>query len=69
MRNEEAAVQRTFHLEQRSCLLSGTNGKDSMGLLACILRTGALNTDPDSCLPEVKPRPMKTIYRYAYLDV
>ena len=41
-----------------------TNGKDSTyPLLACILHTAALNTDPDSSPPEVKPRPMKTIYK------
>ena len=28
------------------------------------MHTDALNTDPDSCPPEVKPRPMKTIYIY-----
>ena len=32
-------------------------------LLACILHTTVLNTDPNSCPPEVKPRPMKTIHR------
>ena len=37
-------------------------------LLACIMHTDALNTDPDSCPPEVKPRPMKTIYNL-YLSV
>ena len=26
------------------------------------MHTDALNTDPESCPPEVKPRPMKTIY-------
>ena len=26
------------------------------------MHTDALNTDPDSSPPEVKPRPMKTIY-------
>ena len=26
------------------------------------MHTDALNTDPDSCPPEVKPRPMKAIY-------
>ena len=26
------------------------------------MHTDALNTDPDSCPPEVKSRPMKTIY-------
>ena len=27
------------------------------------MHTDALNTDPDPCPPEVKPRPMKTIYK------
>ena len=58
-RDQETAVQRTFHLERNSF---STNGKDStQHLLACILYTAALNTDPDSCPPEVKPRSMKTI--------
>ena len=39
-----------------------SNDKDSTQcLLACILHTAALNTDPDSCLPEVQPRKMKTL--------
>ena len=29
-------------------------------LLACIVHTAALNTDPNSCPPEVKPHTMKT---------
>ena len=49
---------------KKQLLLSfSTNGKDStQRLLACIWHTAALNTDLDSCPPEVKPRPMKTIY-------
>ena len=31
--------------------------------ISLYLHTDALNTDPESCPPEVKPRPMKTIYR------
>ena len=38
-----------------------TNGKDSMWGF-CILHTAALNTSPDSCPLEMKPRPIKTIY-------
>ena len=38
-----------------------TNGKDStQHLQACIMHMAVLNTDPDSCPPEVKPCPMKT---------
>ena len=62
MRNQEAAVQRTFHLE-RSILSFSTNGKDSMQhLLPCILHAAALNPDTDFCPPEMRPRPLKTIY-------
>ena len=32
-----------------------------------MLYTAALNTDPNSCPPEVKPRPMKTIYSSSYV--
>ena len=47
--------------EKQLFLSFGT--KDLMyRLLACILHTAALNTDPDSCPPEVKSHPMKTIY-------
>ena len=31
-------------------------------LTSLYLHSDALKTDPDSCPPEVKPRPMKTIY-------
>ena len=48
--------------EKQLLLSFSTNGKDSTyQLLACILHTTVLNTDPNSCPPEVKPRPMKTI--------
>ena len=30
------------------------------------MHTDALNTDPDSCPPEVKPRPMKTSILVVY---
>ena len=33
-------------------------------LLASIWHTAAQNQDPNFCPPEVKPRPMKTIYIY-----
>ena len=50
--------------EKQLLLSFSTNGKDStQRLLACITHTDALNTDPDSWPPEVKPHPMKTIYR------
>ena len=49
--NQEAAVQQPCGKQQSF----STNGKDSMYcLLVCILDTAALNTDPDSCPPEVK---------------
>ena len=32
-------------------------------LLACIRHTAAQNQDPDFCPPEVRPRPIKTIYK------
>ena len=50
--------------EKQLLLSFNTNGKDTHSVwhsLPCILYTGALNTDPYSCPPEVKPRPMKTI--------
>ena len=34
-------------------------------LLAWNLHTAVLNADPNSCPPEVRPRPMKTIYTIA----
>ena len=66
--NQEAAVKRTFHLERSgffylSALVVMTRCR------ACILHVSALNIDPDSCPPEVRPRPMKTIYRSAQLLV
>ena len=59
--DQEAAVQRTFHLERSSLFyLLCSNGKNSMyRFLACILHTIAPNAHPDSCLPGVKPHPMK----------
>ena len=63
-RAQEAAVQQIFHLERSSFF--STNSKDStQRLLACTMHTDALNTDPDSCPPEVKLRPMKTIYSFS----
>ena len=48
---------------EKQLLLQYINGKGATKcLLACILHTAALNTDPDSCPPEAKPCPMKTIY-------
>ena len=57
VRDQEAAC------ENQLLLSSNSNGKDQH-LLACILPTAALNTDPNSCPPEVKPHPMKTICRW-----
>ena len=58
----------TAHLppwEKQLLLSLSTDRKDStQHLLACVMHTDALNTDPDSCPPEVKPRPMKTIYKH-----
>ena len=64
-RDQEAAVQQTYHLERSSFFISfSANGKDLMKyLLACILHAAALNPDTDFCPPEVKPRPMKAVYR------
>ena len=60
-RTQEAAVQQIFHLERSSFF--STNGRDStQRFLACTMHIDALNTDPNSCPSEVKPRPMKTIY-------
>ena len=50
--------------EKQLLLSFNTNGKDTHPMwcsLPCILYTGALNTDPNSCPLEMKPRPMKTI--------
>ena len=59
---------KSFTLREAASSFS-TNGKDSMQhLLACMMHTDVLNTDPDSCSPEVKPRPMKTIYIQVSLD-
>ena len=55
--------------EKQLLLSFSTNGKDStQRLLACIMHTDALKTDPDSCPMEVKPRPMKTIYMCTAID-
>ena len=63
-RTQEAAVQQIFHLERSSFFdLSALMVRTQHRLLACIMHTDALNTDPDSCPPEMKPRPMKTIYK------
>ena len=62
-RDQEAAVQQTFHLVRSSFFLSSMVKDSTQRLLAYILYTATLNTDPDSCPPEVKPRPMKIIYR------
>ena len=62
MWNQEAAVQRIFQLEKSIFFQSfGTNDKFSMQrFFAC--NTAAPKAHLDSCPPEVKPRPMKTIY-------
>jgi len=53
----------SFTLREPASSIFKQQGKDStQRLLAYILYTAMLNTDPDSCPPEVKPRPMKTIY-------
>ena len=64
--DQEAAVQQTFHLERSSFFyLLCSDGKNSMyHFLACILHTIAPNAHPDSCLPGMKPHPMKIIYRH-----
>ena len=52
-----------FTFGEAALLPFSTNGKDSTWcLLASILCTAALNTDPNSCPLKVKRRPMKTIY-------
>ena len=54
--------------EKQLLLSLSTNGKDATQcLLACTMHTDALNTDPDSCPLEVKPHPMKTIYKAVLL--
>ena len=66
VRGQEAAVQRTLHLVRSSFLYPSAimvRIQCSTSFLAFILHIAALNTDHDSCLPEVKPHPMKTIYR------
>ena len=56
--------------EKQLLLSFNTNGKDSTyPLLACILHTAALNTDPDSCPSKVKPRPTKIIYTGSSLEL
>ena len=56
MRDQEAAIQQTFHLERSSFFyLSALMVRTR--LLACTLHTAALNTDPDSCPPEVNHGP------------
>ena len=48
--DQEAVVQQTFHFVRNSFF--------SLSALACILYTAALNTGPNSCPLEVKPRPI-----------
>ena len=62
MRSRGSCTANLSPCEKQLLLSFSTNGKDStQRLLACIMHTDALNTDPDSCPPDVKPRPMKTI--------
>ena len=63
--DQEAAVQRTFHFVRSSFFYLSAlmvRTQHSTYYIACILHTAVLNTDPNSCPPEVKPHPMKTIY-------
>ena len=63
MRPKGSCTAKLSSWEKQLLLSSNSNGKNSTKcLLAYILYTTALNTDPDSCPPEVKLRPMKTIY-------
>ena len=57
--DQEAAVQRTFHLERNKQLLLsfGTNSKDLM--FSLYFAHSCTKHRPDSCPLEVKPRPMK----------
>ena len=68
-----------MHDQEASYLYSGpftlreaafcTDSKDLLQrLLACVLHAAALNTDPNSCPPEVRPHLMKTIYRSEVLQ-
>ena len=61
MHNQEAAVQRTFHLERTSFFYHSALKARTRCSTSC-LHTAALNANPDFCPPEVKPCPMKTIY-------
>ena len=61
MRSKGSCTANLLLCEKQLLLSFSTNDKDSTQcLLACILHTAALNTDPDSCTPEVKPHPLKT---------
>ena len=59
-----------FTLGEAASFIFQANGKDSTTwrLLACILHTAALSTNPDSCPLEVKPRPIKAIYEGWWLS-
>ena len=58
-RSRGSCIANLLSWEKQLLLSFNTNGKDSTWCsLPCILYTGALNTDPYSCPPEVKPRPM-----------
>ena len=60
--NQEAAVQQTFHFKRSSFFyLSALMVRTQPSFLASILHIAAPNTHPDSCPPEVKPHPIKTI--------
>ena len=58
--------------QKRTCLVNGgcylwkanarSRGSCTGLNVACILHIAVLNTDPDSCPPEVKPHPIKTTY-------
>ena len=61
---QEAAVLQTFHLVRSSFFYLSAQmvRTQRKRLLACILHTAVLNTDHNSCPPEVMPCPMKSIY-------
>ena len=59
MLNQEAAVHQPFCFERSSFFFIGTVGDG----LACNLHTAIPIADPATCPLEVKPHPMKTVYR------